>query len=556
MRRHKKLNMNRRAKLNVETLEARRLLTTVWADFNNDGFDDLAVGTPGEDSGAGLVQVLYGSATGLTATGSQTLSQTILGTDTSEAGDNFGAALAGGDYNNDGFTDLAVGVPGEDIGAATDAGLVHFILGSATGLTGAGDYVLHEDTNRVRDISETGDNFGKSLAAGDFDNDGFVDLGVGVPGQDIPGKVDAGGVHIFYGGGQGIKPPGNQTFNLDSPAMSGTADAGDGYGSALSAGDFNGDGRADLAIGVPNSTASDFGHVAVMHGSANGLSPVGSQLHTDPGSGAGHKWGSALAAGDYNGDGRDDLAAGAPFGELAALTPASGTVTILFGTATGLTVPGFQKFHQSDFIPSGAETGDHWGSALTAANFDTDGFDDLVIGAPDEDVGATADAGSVDVVHGSASGITTSGDANFTQESMSAVSEVNDHFGESLGAGDFNGNGTADLAVGTPDEDIGAAVDAGTVYVIYTIVGPTPQTWNQDTTGIFDTAETGDSFGSGLDANGSKSAPGGSGRQDPRSSSYRRCRFRHAHQQTQQTPQPERPALTDSDSLRSLFSPP
>ena len=122
-----------RTKLSLETLEARRLLATVWADFNNDGFDDLAVGTPGEDSGAGLVHVLYGSAAGLTATGSQTWGQTILGTDSSEAGDNFGAALAAGDYNNDGFTDLAVGVPGEDIGAATDAGLVHFIFGSATG---------------------------------------------------------------------------------------------------------------------------------------------------------------------------------------------------------------------------------------------------------------------------------------------------------------------------------------------------------------------------------------------------------------------------------------
>ena len=252
MQRQKKHSANRLTKLNVEALEARRLLATVWADFNGDGFDDLAIGAPGEDSGAGLVHVLYGSATGLTATGSQTWGQTILGTDNSEAGDNFGAALAAGDYNNDGRSDLAVGVPGEDIGAATDAGLVHFILGSATGLTGSGDYVMHEDINRVRDICETGDFFGKSLAAGDFDNDGFVDLGVGVPGQDIPGKVDAGGVHVFYGGGTGIKPPGNQTFNLDSPAMSGTATAGDGYGSALSTGDYNGDGRADLTIGAPS----------------------------------------------------------------------------------------------------------------------------------------------------------------------------------------------------------------------------------------------------------------------------------------------------------------
>ncbi len=504
---------NRRTKLSLETLEARRLLATVWADFNNDGFDDLAIGAPGEDSGAGLVHLLYGSATGLTATGSQTWGQTILGTDTSEAGDNFGAAMAAGDYNNDGFSDLAVGVPGEDVGAITDAGLVHFILGSGTGLTGSGDYVMHEDINRVRDICEIGDFFGKSLAAGDFDNDGFVDLGVGVPGQDIPGKVDAGGVHIFYGGGQGIKPPGNQTFNLDSPAMTGTAAIGDQYGSALAAGDFTGDGHADLAVGIPFADVGadvDEGMFGVIRGSASGLTPASSQnlsIAADPGAQAGR----ALASGDFNNDGRDDLVVGAPF-DLVGTASAAGLVVEFHGTATGLTI---QQQWAGSSLGHTSETNDNFGAALTSGDFNNDGIDDVAVGVPGEGLGAVSGAGEVIVIIGSAPGLSVSGDVALNQANVSgAASEVDDHFGEALAAGDFNGTGGIDLVVGAPDEDVAAVVDAGTVYVLYGTTFSTTQTWHQDTSGIADTAETGDGFGGGLDANGSKSAPNGSGRQE------------------------------------------
>ncbi len=502
--------MNTRKKTNwrprLETLEARRLLS-IYADFNGDGRDDLAIGVPGEDNGAGMVQVLYGSATGLTSTGSQSWTQTVLGTDSSEAGDNFGASLASGDYNNDGRADLAVGVPGEDIGSAIDAGSVHFILGSATGLTGAGDYVLHQDTNRVRDIAETGDLFGTSLAAGDWDNDGFIDLGVGVPGQDIPGKVDAGGVHIFYGGGQGIKPPGNQTFNLDTPLMNGTAFAGDQYGSALAAGDFNGDGRDDLAIGIPYAEDGidlDEGRVGVMYGSSNGLSQTGSEFRADSAA-EGTEMGRALAIGDFNGDGRDDLVAGAP-GSFQG-----GYIVIFHGSATTL---GFGDWMaQSDFGFSSA-AGDEFGAALSASHFNNDGFGDIAIGIPFEETGAPNNAGAVILAMGSATGISTTGSSKLTQGFFSATAGTDDHFGESISAGDFDGNGSADLAIGTPDDDIGTAVDAGTVYVVYGLGALPPQTWNQDITGISDTAETGDGFGGGLDANGGKSAPSGSGRQD------------------------------------------
>ena len=138
-------------------------------DFNGDGFDDLAIGVPGEDVGtmasAGAVNVLRGSAAGLTATGDQIWHQdSPLVANTVEAGDAFGAALASGDFNGDGFDDLAVGVPGEDGGAA-NAGLVNILYGSAAGLTATGSEVWHQDIAGIGSAAETGDLFGEVLSS-------------------------------------------------------------------------------------------------------------------------------------------------------------------------------------------------------------------------------------------------------------------------------------------------------------------------------------------------------------------------------------------------------
>jgi FG-GAP repeat len=147
-------------------------------DFDGDGFGDLAVGVPGEDVGgtldAGALNVLYGSAGGLAGTGAQLLWQGHGAPDAAGADDLFGVALAAGDFDGDGFDDLAVGVLSEDLGAKRDAGAVDVLRGSPSGLVAAGARQWSQDSPGVPGLAEAGDAFGSSLAAGDFDGDGIA----------------------------------------------------------------------------------------------------------------------------------------------------------------------------------------------------------------------------------------------------------------------------------------------------------------------------------------------------------------------------------------------
>jgi FG-GAP repeat len=140
------------------------------ADFNHDGFADLAVGVPRDRPGdipfAGAVNVLYGSAAGLSGSGSQYFTQNTPGVASSaERYDAFGAALAGGDFDNDGASDLAVGAPREDLGGIPNAGAVNVLYGSAGGLSGTGSQFFTQGTPGVGGRAEGNDLFGSVLAA-------------------------------------------------------------------------------------------------------------------------------------------------------------------------------------------------------------------------------------------------------------------------------------------------------------------------------------------------------------------------------------------------------
>ena len=330
-----------------------------------------------------------------------------------------------------------------------------------------------------------------SRVASDFNGDGYADIAAGAPWRTVAGIADAGAVRIDYGSRAGAATSGahSQYFDQDSTGMPGAPTANDTFGLALAAGYFNDDCYADLAIGTPGEN-----DVTVLYGSATGLSTTGASNFA--GRTSGSAFGFALATGDFNHDGRDDLAASAPFAGGGA-----GEITTMSGAASALTAPAKWLNQATAGIPGVNETGDLFGLALAAGDFSADGFADLAVGVPAEDDGQAIDAGSVTVLRGSAAGISTTGVQLWTQDNpgVPGVVEAGDRFGYALAAGDVTGDGTADLVIGVPGEDDGSVVDGGSATFLrgshsgLTATGSMDLT--QDTTGVPGGAERGDDLG-------------------------------------------------------------
>ena len=413
------------------------------ADPNLGKYGGLVVGVPREDVGtvgnAGGVNVLYSPPGGLSTTDSQWFDQdtgSIIGV--AEAGNQFAQALAVGDLNGDGFTDLVVGVPFEDIGTTLYAGGVNVIYGASDGFTEVGNQWFDQGTSGIYGIPQEGDGFGFALATGDLDDDGFDDLVVGVSGEDS-GFENSGGVTVLYGSSGGITTADSLWIDQDTPDVLGTAEAQDAFGKALAIGDLNDDGYDDLVIGVPGEDV----------GSTNG----------------------------------------------------AGGVNILFGSSGGLTTSGSQWFDQDTTgILEAAETSDSFGRALAIGDLNDDGYEDLVVGVPYETVGSEAYAGGVNVLYGSAAGLTDTDNQWFDQSDADVVGYAGeeDRFGNALTIGDINGDDYDDLVVGVPGESL----NSGGINVLYSTaegLSATGSQWfDQDTPGIAGVREDSDGYGAAL----------------------------------------------------------
>lgn len=405
-------------------------------DFDNDNYDDLAIGAP-DDGESGSVVVQYGGPT---------RRWTILRPPNDTTGKrNFGSALATGDFDNDGRDDLTIGEPGPERGRADDPARVWVIWGRR-----AADPPISMGLSTLIPIpageeQENATRFGSSLAVGNFvlrpdrSQPILPDLAIGAPLFDRPvvRRSDVGRVYVFKS-----IPPNPQVNGFELAVTLEPRDGWENYakqfGYSLTAGDFNGDNDAgeakvDLAIGAPQSSIPE-------HDNLDGTSPPSGKGRT-PGAG---------------------LVFIAPHLTSAVST----TLRVLSQDRMGL-----------------SQKGDHFGWGLVGADFNRDGFDDLAIGSPNErmagpDLSGAKQGGALYFRFGNegewhvGGGIPQKPQACFDYIDAVrglAFSRKSDRFGSVLLATLLNNDNAIDLLVGAPETDVegadGLVKDAGAIWI-------------------------------------------------------------------------------------------
>ncbi|WP_369247702.1 FG-GAP and VCBS repeat-containing protein [Streptomyces sp. R41] len=395
------------------------------ADFNGDGYADLAIGahtaTVGDVKRAGVVSIAYGSATGLKYDTASVVSKATDGVPGDPVEDDrWREASSFGDLDGDEYDDL----------------VLHWIekntilWGSANGITGAGT-TLPTGNYTATDPKLLGGGAG----VGDVNGDGIDDfVSRGNNGRSYGVSVLLGPLDRSTG-----KPAG--VWHRDTPGLDGVST------STLYVGDMTGDGTPDVVVSGYRVLGNGATDGVVLKGSAAGF--VKGSAYPGPYEYSDNNHPAAF--GDLNKDGYQDLVTGGP---------KASKIYVTYGGPNGVSdTVGSRSYTQASAgVPGTDEAGDKFGSAVAIGDTDQDGYPDVVIGAAYEtgsDAATTAQSGAITVLRGSASGVTTSGAMSFTQNAkgIPSTSENEDHFGAATAVIDTDGNGAPEVYVGGNGED-------------------------------------------------------------------------------------------------------
>ncbi|MEU0898072.1 FG-GAP-like repeat-containing protein [Streptomyces massasporeus] len=407
------------------------------------------------------------------------------------------------DFNGDGYGDVAFATPYAKVDGKGMAGYVAVVYGGATGLDPGKHTVISQNTAGVPGAAEAEDSFGEAIAPADLNGDGYTDLAVGSPGEDVGDDVDGGSVTVLWGSASGLK---NGTTVKD-PAVSGH----DHWGTLLTAGDFDGDGKPDLAASAyadpyvvrgPFTTTGTTGTVrrvalpetsysvdAMAAGDTNndgrsdlaltyrvrlnedetgswskGAAYLGTATGLDTSLPRPLNGGTSIALGDIDGDGYDEIALGNVLSKEDDHSGSlGGRVVVIRGSEGGPVngdAPMAELTQDSEGVPGADEADDGFGSALSIGDTDADGHGDLAIGVVFEDVGTVENAGATILMNGSASGVSRTGARTVTQDTagVPGSAESSDYFGSDVLLADVSKDGHPDFTVtaGFEDEGIGA----------------------------------------------------------------------------------------------------
>ncbi|MGQ4385102.1 FG-GAP-like repeat-containing protein [Streptomyces sp. SAS_270] len=410
-------------------------------DFNGDGYRDVVVNLPFRSTStlnkSGAALVLYGSASGLSSSHRKLITQATAGVPgTAESTDWFGRATTTGDFDGDGYADLAVSADGEDYtsGGTTwdNGGQVTLIWGGPNGLTQHGAANVKLGTPAVKGLLA-----GHDLASGDFNGDGKRDLAVA----------------YGRGGEAGTLLLGPFT-RTGSPASDTPLGVATGIQPAqytdtmLATGDVTGDGVGDLLVSWDTGTLESTNKIHILRGGTGGLKDVG--YFKDPaGNPINHREGERLAVGDLDRDGRDDVVVPQPFA-----LGYKGEFLVVYGGTNGQD-PTRKPVHFSQDTPGVPDTNsdvgsDYFGKQVAVGDVNADGYGDVIAGSPGENHSNLGDAGKVTVLRGGPGGLTGTGATAFTQNTPGVPGSAAyvGSFGSGTKATDVNGDGRADALIG------------------------------------------------------------------------------------------------------------